>query len=481
MTFAKLTAFLGLAAAAAPFRAQADEVNAWPVYVLREDPLGNTESWSSLGPLLFSGPTPGPDAGHSSGFRPFYVEVVGSESVRTDVLYPLFFYRRYPDGSFKWSIFELINHEGIPERISRAGGPTDRHFDVWPVYFSHETGDPIDTYHALLPIYGSIKYRLTFDRLSWVLFPIFVESLKKGTHTTYTPWPIVRVMTGSTNGFAIWPLFGASKGPGTARHFYCLWPLIWDNTLEVPPDSPEGTAPATEVGFLPFYTRERSPEAVSENYAWPFFGYTERTSPYRYSERRYFWPFLVHGHGTDRVVDRWGPFFTHSNIKGTDSTWIGWPFWHRTQWDDGDIHQSKTQFFYFLYWSLDQTSVPHPSVAPAYKRHIWPLVSIWDNGAGSRQVQILSPTEVFFPDNQDMRESWSPLFAIYRFDRRPTGESRTSLLWDAVTWRHDSHDRLAEFHLGPVLGMRRLPSGPRWRILGFDFGDKLNKDGQASR
>jgi hypothetical protein len=96
-------------------------------------------------------------------------------------------------------------------------------------------------------------------------------------------------------------------------------------------------------------------------------------------------------------------------------------------------------------------------------------------------VQILSPTEVFFPDNQDMRESWSPLFAIYRFDRRPTGESRTSLLWDAVTWRHDSHDRLAEFHLGPVLGMRRLPSGPRWRILGFDFGDKLNKDGQASR
>ncbi|HXQ80397.1 MAG TPA: hypothetical protein VN775_03735 [Opitutaceae bacterium] len=480
MTPARLTAFVGLAAAVSAFRAGADEVNVWPLYVLREDPSGHTQSWSSLGPLLFSGPAPKPDAGQASGFRPLYVKMSDGEKETTDILYPLFFYRRYPD-AYKWSIFHIVNHEGILESVTRAGGPTDRHLDIWPFYFSHETADPIDTYHALFPVYGTMKYRLGYDRLSWVLFPLYAGSQRRDTSVTYAPWPVLRVIQGAESGFALWPLAGATRGPGTARHFYCLWPLVWDNTLDTPPEAPAGTAPAKQLGFLPFYTREAGPGSVIENYLWPFFGYTERTSPSRYSERRYLWPFLVQGHGDDKAVNRWGPFFTHSYSMGSDSTWIGWPLWHRTTWADGGISQSRTQFFYFLYWSLDQTSVARPSLAPAYKRHIWPLVSIWDNGAGSRQIQMPSLTEVFFPDNPDVRQAWAQLFSIYRYDRRPTGETRNSLLWDAVTWRRDASKDLVELHFGPVLGMRRLPSGPRWSILGFDFGAKLGNDRQPSR
>jgi len=320
-----------------------------------------------------------------------------------------------------------------------------------------------------------------FDRLSWAPFPLYVETVKKGTHVTYVPWPVVKVIQGSENGFALWPLFGVTTGPAPARHSFFLWPLIWDNTLEPRPDAPEGAAPGTEFGFLPFYTRETAPGMISENYLWPFFGYTERTLPYRYSERRYFWPFFVQGHGDDRLVNRWGPFYTHSDIKGTDTTWVGWPLWHRKTWVDGDIRQTKTQFFYFVYWSLDEASVSRPAAAPAYKRHLWPLLSVWDNGAGSRQVQFPSPLEVFFPDNPDMRETWTPLFSIYRYDRRPTGETRNSLLWGAVTWRRDASQDLVEFHLGPLIGMRRRPGGPGWSILAFDFGAKPGNDKQPNR
>ncbi|HEY1765041.1 MAG TPA: hypothetical protein VGF85_08965, partial [Opitutaceae bacterium] len=102
MRFARLTAFAGLTAAAAAFRAHADEVNYWPFYVMREDPAGQTESWSSLGPLFFSGPGPGPEATHADGLRPVYVEFVEWDKVTTDVLYPFFFYRKYSD-AYKWS------------------------------------------------------------------------------------------------------------------------------------------------------------------------------------------------------------------------------------------------------------------------------------------------------------------------------------------------------------------------------------------
>jgi len=480
MTRARFTVLLGLAAAAAAWPARAEDVNAWPLFVLREGPSGQVQSRAAIGPLFYSGPAPGPEAGHVAGLRPLYVERTDADVAAVDVLYPLFFYRRYAD-SYSWSVFQLINHQGIYADVTSAGGPTDRRLDIWPFYFSHETDDPLNTYRALLPIYGTLRGQLGFERLSWTLFPLYVDTQKKGTHTTYAPFPFVRVATGAEEGFALWPLFGATRGPGAARHAFYLWPLVWDNTVPAPADAPEGTAPGTQVGFLPFYTRERSPASVSENYLWPFFGYTERTSPDRYSERRYFWPFLVQGRGAEAVVERWGPFFTHSNVKGTDSTWVGWPLWHRTQWVYGDLRQTRTQFFYFLYWSAEQASVSRPAAATATKRHLWPVVSVWDNGAGGRQVQVPSPIEVFFPDNPDMRDTWAPLVSVYRYDRRPTGETRHSLLWDAVTWRRDAAAGLAEFHLGPVFGMLRTPAGARWSILGFDFGAKLDEKRQPSR
>ena len=208
------------------------------------------------------------------------------------------------------------------------------------------------------------------------------------------------------------------------------------------------------------------------------------TIPYRYSvSSAYFWPFFVQG---ERRRPGWSTGgglvpYTHSNIKGMDSKWVGWPLWHRTQWVDSDIAQSKTQFFYFVYWSLDEKSVSRPRAAHAYKRHIWPFVSIWDNGAGSRQVEFPSPLEVFFPDNPDMRESWTPLFSIYRYDHRPTGETRSSLFWNAITWRRDISGKLSEFHLGPLFGMRRQPSGRAWSIFGFDLESRPANDRVAIR
>lgn len=480
MTFVRLTALIGLAAAATAFRAQGYELNGWPAYVEQKDVTGQTLSWEAAGPFVFSGTTPGPNAGTAHGFRPFYGVITEAGSVRTDILYPLFFYRKYPD-AYKWSVLSLINGEGIDSKVSKAGGPTDKHFDVWPFYFSHQTADPIDTYHGLFPIGGNIKYRLGFDHLSWVLFPLYVQTNKKDTTSTYTPWPVVRVVRGAEHGFELWPLFGITNGPTFEHHSFFLWPLIWDNTLEPKPDAPEGSPPIKEFAVLPFYTKETGPGMIDVNYAWPFFGYSDKTIPYRYSEQRYFWPFFVQGRGDNRVVNRWGPFYTHSNIKGSDSTWVMWPLWHQKSFTDAGVEQTKTQFFYFLYYCLYETEPNHPAVAPAYKRHIWPLVSIWDNGAGSRQVQALSPLEVFFPGNQDMRQMWSPLFAVYRYDHEPTGDMRTSVFWSAVSWRRNATEGLVEFHVGPLLGMRKRPEGAAWTILGFDFGSKLNKDTAARR
>ncbi|HEY1793011.1 MAG TPA: hypothetical protein VGG34_08830 [Opitutaceae bacterium] len=480
MTIGRYLRTASLAAVAAACTARGYEVNAWPFLVQEKDEAGKTVSWTGAGPFLFSGPTAAPEAGTAEGLRPFYERVTGAGAVHYDVLYPIFYDRRYGD-HYKWSVYSLINGYGIDASETRAGGPKDRHFDVWPFYFSHETDTPIDTYTGLFPIAGSIKFRLGFSKIDWFLFPLYAQSRKSGITSTYTPWPFVRTVTGAAKGFGLWPVFGTTRGPGAERHTFAFWPLIWDNTLDPSLAATSNATPSHEVGFLPFYTRETGPGLLNENWLWPFFGRTERSIPNHFSERRYFWPFLVQGRGDDKLVQRWGPFYTHSLDKGLDSKWVLWPFWHRRQWVDADLRQTKTQFFYFLYWSLDQESVSRPWLAHAYKRHIWPLASIWDNGAGSREVEAPSPLEVFFPENRDMRVSWTPLFSLYTHQRRPTGETRTSILWNAVTWRRNGPAGLVELHVGPLLGMRRSGAGDSWSILGVDFGAKSGDIGIASR
>ncbi|MDO8539276.1 MAG: hypothetical protein Q7S40_02465 [Opitutaceae bacterium] len=456
------------------------ESNFWPVLVRQLDEHRQPESWTGAGPLLFNRPTA--DGGRASGFRPFWYQThdARGEFRSGYFLYPLFSYT-VDENTYKYSIFELVRQWG-----RRAGAPAPQsiferrqEFEVFPFWFSRTTGDPEFSYRALFPIYGTIKNKLGFERLSWTLFPLYVENEKRGAITTSTPWPIVRVTRGAAHGFGIWPLFNRVERPGVSREAYYLWPLGYNVTRQPGPDDPAGTPPRRDVGALPFYARSTGPGYISEDFGWPFFGYTDRTQPVRYHETRYFWPFLVQGRGDDRYVNRWGPFYTHSIVKGYDKTWYAWPLVRRAQWTDAGLRQTKTQFFYFLYWSNVQRSATRPHLPSAGLRHVWPLFSSWNNGAGRRQLQVLSPFEVFFPGNEKVRQVWTPLFSLFRSDQRAPGNVRYSLLWDIITWeRHapvaaqaSPHEQ--RFALGRgLIGIRRAPGERAWRLFWLDFPSK---------
>jgi hypothetical protein len=454
---------------------RAEEQNGWPLVVRQSPPDAAVESVQFAGPLLFSQKA----AGTVKGFRPVYLEAQAADKETTTFLYPFFVWKKLP-GYREFSFFQLVNHRAYDE----PGQPAERGFDVWPFYFSRETGDPASSYRALFPVAGTIKNRFGKDQLTWYVFPLYMHSEKSGLEVTTAPWPFLRFIDGAGHhGFEFWPLFGRrGRANDYDRQFY-LWPFIYKSARNLA--EPE---PAISFGVLPFYTRDTAPGLIRENYAWPFFGYTHRTLPYRYDERRYCWPFFVQGHGDQRLVNRWAPFYTHSVIKGYDKTWVAWPFYRHAEWEDETVAQEKNQFLYFLYWSQTQRSLANPSAPPARKTHVWPLVSSWDNGAGRRQVQVLSPFEVFFPTNDIMRQLYTPLFALYRYDRQDAATARHSLLWNAITWRRSATDRA--FHLGPLfstrsgdggkrvafgmglLGWERRPGDQRSRFFLFDFARK---------
>ncbi len=100
---------------------------------------------------------------------------------------------------------------------------------------------------------------------------------------------------------------------------------------------------------------------------------------------------------------------------------------------------------------------------------------------------------MFFPQNDIIRITYSPLFALYRYEELPSGESRHSFLWNAVTLAKNSATGSRHFHVGPVasfdkhpdsgrfallcgvLGLRRLPGQKYWRPFLFDFSNRAEK------
>lgn len=493
MNFHRFTLLLGLTAAALGARAEPAERerNAWPFMVERTTATGAVESTGAAGPLLFS--RPNPDGGVQRGLRPLWVETTSAQGDLRGALflYPLFAYAA-DDETYRWSVLTLMNRSGRRAGAPAPGSELETHegFDVWPFWFFRQTGDPATSHRALFPIAGTLRRRLGYDRLSWALWPLYVESDQKGVITTSTPWPFVRVVHGTASGFALWPLFGWQNRLGGARREFYLWPLGYNHTTPPAADAPAGTPPVREFAALPFYAHASGPGYTGETYFWPFFGYTHRTAPERYHETRYLWPLLVQGRGDDHYLNRWAPLYTRSVAFGYEKTWIAWPLWREVRWTSEGVAQTKSQLLYFVYWSREQRSATNPNLPAASITHLWPLVSVWDNGAGRLQWQFPSPLEVFFPGNEKVRAAWTPLFSLARFDQRQPGNTRTSLLWDAITWEHRDAEQTAEFHLGPLLsitsvaqdqrvaighgllGMRRTAGDRAWRAFLFDFSPK---------
>ncbi len=374
-------------------------------------------------------------------FRPFWSQINDEDGALRSalLLYPLFTWSA-DEETYRWNIFQLIRSSGRLEQAGPPDSPYDRNedFEVWPFWFSRQSGDPDTSYRALFPIAGTLKGRLGFERLSWVLFPFYVENERSGAVTTATPWPFLRVTRGEASGFALWPIYGRQERAGVSRESFFFWPLGYSQTRQPMPDAPAGEEPRREFGVLPFYALSEGPGYKSESYLWPFFGYTKRTAPKSYDETRYFWPFLVQGRGEDRYVNRWGPFYTHSVRNGREKTWYLWPLYRRQRLTEDGLTQTKRQVAIFLYWSLEQRSASNPELASASVKHLWPFYSAWDDGAGRRQFQFPSPLEVFFPANKKMRRTWTPVFSLYRTDKLPSGEARGSILWNALAWRRAS-------------------------------------------
>lgn len=179
---------------------------------------------------------------------------------------------------------------------------------------------------AVFPFGGVIENFATFDRIVFVLFPLYMHTEREGRHSTNWLFPLFNRTTGAggTSG-RVFPLFGHNRYAGRYDRWFFLWPFFHfqRNDLAKPESARE-----TNWLFWPLVGHTQRGSYDAWTWLWPFFGYARDTETGFWAWDGP-WPFVrVHGGGRhppseERV--RFWPFFSRYKGDGLEKRNYLWP------------------------------------------------------------------------------------------------------------------------------------------------------------
>jgi hypothetical protein len=239
-------------------------------------------------------------------------------------------------GDYTWQLLPITRYH---ERVYENGESEWQLLTLPGIYWSRQPDGRIA--RAWFPFGGVMEHFLSFDKLVFVLFPIYMRTEQHGRTTYNFLFPLFSVTSGDSpeerdkrgetdrhiteegSGFRIWPLYGRERVENSHEHSFVMWPLFhWQhNELTNPPDKQE-----FKWLFLPVVGRTTRGSYASTSVLWPFFGYG-------HDPQTGFWawdgPWPILRLYDDPVDDahrvRVWPLYSSYQGDGLDSQWYLWP------------------------------------------------------------------------------------------------------------------------------------------------------------
>jgi hypothetical protein len=398
-------------------------------------------------------------------------EAVGLKEL--DILYPVLTYDRYGD-QYRWQLGQIFAFSGGPS----AEAESRHRFTIFPIYFQSRSSDPEENYTAVFPFYGRLKHRLFRDEISFVMFPIFGESKKKGGVVTDNYlYPIVHVRHGpGLKGWQVWPFVGhehkdvttVTNGfneqvvvPGHDSRFI-LWPIFFNDYTQIGTTNQDW-----QQGALPFYSFERSPQRDANTVLWPFFSRIDDRDK-KYKEWDFPWPLWEIARGEGKTTTRFWPFFSKSHSATLQSDFYLWPIYKYTRARMDPLDRSRARIAFFVYSdTVDRNTETHGTARTTF---LLPFFLKHKDFNGDTRLQVFAPLEPFVLGSHKIPRDYSPLWSVWRQEASPKrGTTSQSLLWNL--YRCDTAPEHKKVSL--LFGLFQYQSGPegvRKRLFYFSLG-----------
>ncbi len=422
------------------------------------------------------------------GIRPLFIhERLPDDLRRTDFLYPLGTVRRDPS-SLTWQLLPVARYNRVEE-------PTGRRWSfisLTGIYFAgYPDGRRV---RGWFPFGGVVHGTLTFDRLEWILFPLYARSVRQGRTSYHVLWPIFAYGRSEDSGvWRVWPLVGRSWREGSRDSFFVLWPVFQHVRSNL---KARESMQRRDVMVFPLWGLTTQGEFRSHVFLWPFFGYASNPATGFWAVDAP-WP-LVRisrpGTGNGPYRTRVWPLFSHYRGDGLDQRTWAWPIFVRRR--EEYAAGSKRAFNVVPFWQGSLREYDDPERDPVRWRKLWPLFQSYDAGDHGRSAIVrLDPfwrlptfdlhyawlweayTREWEPGIERTR-SWlglwrrergpdedrsylSGLWSRRRYSREGAAVSEHSLLLGLVRWRSGGPDSLRFLRPafpGPGWPLERMPS-----------------------
>jgi hypothetical protein len=399
--------------------------------------------------------------------RPFIIEKLeenGDSYAR--FLVPFGTRKRTPNAYF-WQMLLMARYERTLDEQGRSEWSL---LSLPGIYWKQDnTGR---TLRAFFPFGGIVERWLTFDRLTFALFPLYLRTVRDGQVSTSFLWPIFNWTNGPRgSSYRIWPLFGRLRQEGRFDRWFFLWPIFQYHRNHLSTANPE-----TTWTVWPLIGRTKRGSYRGTSVAWPFFGYSHdpKTGFWAWDGP---WPlvrFLRPGKNDPDGPRRsrvW-PFYSSYEGDGLKSRWFAFPLINIREEVDM-LGTRKAQYLVPVWQHWDRVSTD--GVKSSWSK-LWPLYQDYQEGESSRfAFPALNPLwhtpefddhyawiyELVTRETQGthLRERlWGNIFRREKDERED--RAYLSFLWSRRDYRQDQVRRVEYSMLFGLLRWRSYPELP---------------------
>ncbi|MDA1267386.1 MAG: hypothetical protein O2816_20075 [Planctomycetota bacterium] len=418
--------------------------------------------------------------------RPFFSNKIVSPTERFSwILPPLGTYRRTPEED----VFQLLPLLRYTQQYPVGKRATWSVLALPGIYWAKTNDGRI--VRAWFPFGGVVERFLSFDRASFVLFPLWARVERGDRVSRHILWPIFCFTSGmGGNAWRVWPFVGVDRHEGRHERWFLLWPIFHWQTNDQLSGNPEHA-----WMVWPIYGQRRQGASRSWTALWPLFGYSrnpdsgfwawdgpwplvafQQPGSTGQALRERVWPFYsrFEGDGLRSYYYLW-PFYnrrfeTYTGVT-KDTTYL-FPFWHAWDKQDDELGRSKWRKLFSVYRSYradegDETFYAFPTLNPFYRLEvidehyawIWELYAEQRKGGTIRQRSWLGLWRREKDQDED-RRSLSMLWARRDYSAGGAPVRETSLLLGLIRWRSSPSGSglLRPAFPGPGWPMTRVPN-----------------------
>ena len=383
------------------------------------------------GPLFDDART---EEGRETALHPLWRSLRTPEKHEVQVLDPLFQWRSYAERS-EFRFLALAWYR----RFHLEPEPEEWDLQVFPLLWAGG-GAPDEDYFALFPLGGTIRAFAGFEKVFFLLFPLYYRLDKNITtpESFHNITPLIGWADGGPRdgSWRILPFYGHWRWEGKFERSSFLWPIFHYQRNRL--DQPD---PATLFTFWPLFSREVSDRHRFWAFLWPFFRFREESVPARaeYPAQEYYrydvlWPLYRRERNRDFERLRLFPFFSRYRSEEIDSDAFAIPFLWRREERRPDWRRNTFHLIPVVYVERKQFHDGRPDDRQV---RVWPLVS-WSRRGGDTEVVV--PPLLPMGDNQftrDFRANWEPWVRLYHDRRGADGSRRLHLLFRLLEYRHE--------------------------------------------